>query len=277
MNYDVKSQALPEIHAGGFDGPLDLLCFLIEKNKVNIYDIPIAEITDQYIELIESMTKLDLEIASEFLLMASTLLIIKSRMLLPSKQMGQDDVIDPREELVLKILEYRRCKSLADDLKTKHNEYGDCVFKLPEPLSALGISIAYNREVYDRSLFMEATRELSERNRVRFYDVSSRIAGLLKREKISIKDKMRVIWDKLTGRAKVFFNEIFPSVSTSRAERIVGFLALLELLKTDLFKVEQNDPFDVISIKRIGKSVAEEESLFDKLFSRKKSEETDYR
>ncbi len=277
MDEGVRIQNLPEIKTGGFEGPLDLLCFLIEKNKINIYDIPVAEITDQYIEYLNAMTELDLDLTSEFLVMASTLLIIKSRMLLPIKQTDQEELTDPREELVLKILEYRRCRSLAENLRQRNGEFGECVFKLPEPLTALGISRAYIPEVFDRSMFFEAARMLSERNRIRFYDVSARIAGLLKREKVSIRDKMRVIWDRLSGKAKVFFNEIFPSTAANRSERIVGFLALLELLRTDLLRVEQSSPFDVIAIRRKSKDSCDEEKLFQKLFSAKKNEEIDYR
>ena len=277
MYDDIRTQSVPDVRAGGFEGPLDLLCFLIEKNKVNIYDIPIAEITDQYINYISSMDQPDIDLASEFIVMASTLLIIKSKMLLPLKQTGQEDVSDPREELVLKLLEYRRCKSLADDLRSKHVKFGNCFFKLPEPLSALGITRSYNREIFDRSLFFESARLLAERNRIRFYDVSSKMAGLLKRDKISIKDKMRLIWERLTGKAKVFFNEIFPSASATRAERIVGFLALLELLRSDLLKVEQTSPFDVISIRKKGRDNTDEDGMLDKLFSKRKNEEIEYR
>ena len=116
----------PELKISQFEGPLDLLCHLIEKNKIDIYDIPIAEITDQYISYVSSLQELNLELASDFLLMASTLLHIKSRMLLPQRQRdSRDSELDPREELVLRLLEYRGWGTLAADLKNRHEQYRD--------------------------------------------------------------------------------------------------------------------------------------------------------
>ena len=124
----------PQVRLRKFEGPLDLLFHLIEKNDIDIYDIPIADV--------DKMNSLDMEVASEFLLMAATLVHIKSRMLLPDRNVSEDSSEpDPREELVVKLLEYRRCKMLASDLKDRYRDYSKCVYRLPQTASSLGIKV----------------------------------------------------------------------------------------------------------------------------------------
>jgi segregation and condensation protein A len=267
----------PAIRTGAFEGPLDLLCYLIEKNKVSIYDIPIVDITDQYIDFIAHMTIPDMELTTEFLVMASTLLSIKSKMLLPGKASSDgDDGDDPREELVIKLLEYRRCKSLADELRHRYADYRDCAFKAPETIGSLGIEQVHPEESVSAEAFFAACKTVAERNKIRFFDVSNRILHILRRDRISLKDKMRWIWDGVVARTRVFFNELFPSDSAPRAERVVGFLALLELLKSDRLKVEQAYPFDVISIEKNPDSADDGDLVFEKHFNRQKFEEINY-
>jgi segregation and condensation protein A len=127
-----------------FEGPFDLLFYLIEKNQIDIYDIPIAEITDQYLDYLTSMQELDLEIASEFLVVAATLLHIKSRMLLPkSTQKPAEEESDPREELILKLVEYKKYKEFAKTLKDRELKWQRVHYKLPEILPQM----AYEEEL----------------------------------------------------------------------------------------------------------------------------------
>ena len=114
-----------------FEGPLDLLLHLIDKNKVNIYDIPIAQITEQYLEYIKEMKRQDLDVMSEFLVMAATLLDIKSKMLLPKEVDEEGEEIDPRAELVEKLLEYKMYKYISFDLKDRHMDAGHSLYKKP--------------------------------------------------------------------------------------------------------------------------------------------------
>ncbi|MHB8963321.1 MAG: segregation and condensation protein A [Saccharofermentanales bacterium] len=267
----------PDIRTGAFEGPLDLLCYLIEKNKVSIYDIPIIDITDQYIDFISKMNIIDMELTTEFLVMASTLLIIKSKMLLPGKQTADGaDGDDPREELVIKLLEYRRCKSLAEELRSRYSDYMNCVFKLPETIGSLGIEQVYAGETFSPDSFFSACKVVADRNKIRFFDVSNRILHILKRDRISLKDKMKLIWEGVVSRTRVFFNELFPMDSMNRSERVVGFLALLELLKSDRLKVEQAFPFDVIYIEKNPDTAGEGDLVFEKHFNRQKFEEINY-
>lgn len=241
----------PELKISQFEGPLDLLCHLIEKNKVDIYDIPIAEITDQYLAYLAGLDEPDMDLASDFLLMAATLLHIKSRMLLPRRPMDtRDDEADPREELVLRLLEYRRCKTLAAELRKRHEQFADTLLKLPEPPGRFRLVLQTDTAQLNWDLFMEACRHLASQNRARFQDQKTRMNHILQREKISLKDKMRQIWHAIGAKWRIFFNELFPAAQTSRMERVTGFLALLELMRLNRVRVRQEEPFDVILIEK---------------------------
>ena len=125
-----------------YDGPMDLLNDLIDRNRFSIYDIPIAEITGQYLSYLQNMDELDMDLASDFLVMAATLVHIKSRMLLPdAKRGGEDEAVDPREELVLQLIEYRRCKLIAAELSERQDRYSFFLMKLPETPRSLGIDL----------------------------------------------------------------------------------------------------------------------------------------
>ena len=232
-----------------FEGPLDLLIHLIEKNKIDIANIPISQITDQYLNYLDRCQALDMEIASEFLVMAATLLHIKSRLLLPHKILGStDDAEDPREELIIKLMAYRRCKTLASDLRERYATYSACMAKPPESPGKIGISALLVPERLNRDQFYLACQRIAHQNQNRFNDLSSKITTLLRREKVSLKEKMRLILHWAIQKTRVFFNELFPSDSTSRTERVTGFLAVLELLRLGRIDARQDHPFDVIEI-----------------------------
>jgi len=239
----------PEVRLRKFEGPLDLLFHLIEKNDIDIYDIPIAEVTDQYMAYLDKMSSLDMEVASEFLLMAATLVHIKSRMLLPDRRIGEENAEeDPREELVLRLLEYRRCKMLAGDLKDRYRDYSNCMYRLPQTPASLGIEVRYAPSRLDDDALRKGIDDVCERNKIRFADIASKITHILKRDKFSIRDKIRFVWNNLKSKGKIFFHELFPVHQTDKMDRIVGFLAVLELLRGDQIVAEQDQPFDVILI-----------------------------
>ncbi|MBO4496397.1 MAG: segregation/condensation protein A [Clostridiales bacterium] len=239
----------PEVKLRKFEGPLDLLFHLIEKNDIDIYDIPIAEVTDQYMEYLDKMSSLDMEVASEFLLMAATLVHIKSRMLLPDKRINENsEEEDPRDELVVRLLEYRRCKLLAGDLKDRYRDYSKCLYRLPQTPASLGIDVEYIPAAVDDEALYSGIDTVCKRNEIRFADIAAKITHILKRDKFSIRDKIRFVWNSLRSKGKVFFHEIFPVHKVDKMDRIVGFLAVLELLRGDQIVAEQDKPFDVILI-----------------------------
>ncbi|MDD2458996.1 MAG: segregation/condensation protein A [Eubacteriales bacterium] len=232
-----------------FEGPLDLLIHLIEKNRIDIANIPITQITDQYLLYLDQCQELDMEIASEFLVMAATLLHIKSRLLLPQKILGPADTVeDPREELVIKLMAYRRCKTLASDLRERYAIHSACLAKPPESPGKIGISALLVPERLNRDQFYLACQRISHQNQNRFNDLSSKITTLLRREKVSLKEKMRLILHWAVQKTRLFFNELFPADTSSRAERVTGFLAVLELLRLGRIQAQQDHPFDVIAI-----------------------------
>jgi segregation and condensation protein A len=214
-----------------FEGPFDLLLHLIKEAKLDIYDIPIALITRQYLQYIEMMKELNLEIAGDFLVMASTLIHIKSRMLLPpDEETPLEEQEDPRLELVQKLLEYQTFKEAASTLRDREDEWKKVFSK--DPLSDEG------EELYliDVNLFdlMSAFKNLLE-------TVSPDIITITK-ETLTVKDRMSVIMEMIEGLDAMRFEEIFKG-SKTRMQLIVNFVALLELIRLGLVKVYQEKEF----------------------------------
>lgn len=248
-----ESRIRPNLKIRQFEGPLDLLFHLIEKNDIDIYDIPISDITEQYMDFLAQMEKLDMEVASEFLVMGATLVHIKSRMMLPGRKGdSEDDGEDPREELVISLLRYKRCKLLAGELKENHIKYSDCTYRLPSTAKDLDVEIIYPPQEFEASEFEKAVENVCKRNEIRFADISAKITHILRRDKLSVKERMKSVWLKITKRGKMFFHELFDKEETEKIDRIVGFLAVLELLRGNKIKAQQKKPFDVILLEEKG-------------------------
>ena len=196
----------PEIKLRQFEGPLDLLLHLIEKNDVDIYDIPISTITSQYMDYIESMQDFDMELASDFLVMGATLVSIKSRMMLPGMQaalVAGDDVVDPREELVISLMRYKRCRVFASDLKERRDKFDGARFRYASTAKQLGITIEPAPQTFSVEEFNDAVATINDRNQMRFTDITSKITHILKRDKRSVKERIKSIWRSITGKGKI--------------------------------------------------------------------------
>ena len=220
-----------------FEGPLDLLMHLIEKDKIDIYDIPIAEITEQYIAYLSAMAEFDMEVASEFLVMAATLLQIKSRMLLPKPAPEEaEDEADPRAMLVEMLIEYRRIKKCAAKLLELKENAARYVYRKPLAEGKINRSIAqYKAADLVKSLLalLAAGQEAT---------------AYIERQEFSVQEKMAEIVSLLKRRLNgVEFKEVF-SRTGSRSEKIAGFLALLELLKLNVITITQTEAFAPIYI-----------------------------
>ncbi|MCQ2465956.1 MAG: segregation/condensation protein A [Clostridia bacterium] len=247
----------PDLKIRHFEGPLDLLFHLIEKNDIDIYDIPISEVTAQYMEHLDKMQKLDMEVASDFIVMAATLVHIKSRMLIPNNRFDDTtDEEDPREELVISLLRYKRAKFLAGELKTRHSEFSNCYYRVPSTAKSLDIEFEAPPQEFDPKMFDEAVDAVCKRNEIRFADISSKITHILKRDKLSVRERMKSVWNSITKRGKMFFHELFAGKKVDKIDRIVGFLAVLELLRSDKICAEQKKPFDVILLEEKRKGEA---------------------
>ena len=240
----------PEIKLRQFEGPLDLLLHLIEKNDVDIYDIPISTITSQYMDYIESMKEFDMELASDFLVMGATLVSIKSRMMLPGMQaaLGSgEDVVDPREELVISLMRYKRCRIFASDLKERRDKFDGARFRYASTAKSLGITIAPAEQAFSIEEFNEAVAIINERNDSRFTDITAKIKHILRKDKMSVKERIKSIWRSITGKGKILFSSLFGK-KAEKMDKVVSFLAVLELVRDNKINVEQDRNFGEISI-----------------------------
>ncbi len=236
-----------KIKIDNFEGPFDLLFHLIEKNQFSIYDIPINIITDQYMEYLFAMQELDLEVTSEFLVMAATLLHIKSRMLLPSKKEEQQEEEDPREELVMRLLEYRKFKDVSNVLRQREKEWSTVYYKLPE-------IIQFTKKEETLELIPDELKRIYEellgRNRRKINPNVSGMNRIIQHEKVSMKSKMREIIRELLKKSQIRFLEFFSLKKRSSTDVITGFMAVLELAKLKKIRINQKKQFDEIYIQR---------------------------
>jgi segregation and condensation protein A len=235
------------IHLRVFEGPLDLLLHLIREAKIDIYDIPIAEVTAQYLEMLSLMESLDLEVAGEFLVMAATLMEIKSRMLLPRPPKplaDEDEGEDPRSELVQRLLEYEQYKQAAEQFRALE-ELGRRRFTREiEPETEGSVPL---EELRADDLLRALHRMLAS-----FAEAGPPIASL-QRERISLRLLMRELWGRLQDSAEpLSFRALFPGETRpSRLEVIVTFLAVLELLRLGRIFVRQPHPLaDLVLVRR---------------------------
>lgn len=234
-----------------FEGPLDLLLHLIDKNKIDIYDIPIADITDQYMEYLHAMEEEDLGIMSEFLVMAATLLDIKCRMLLPKEVNEEGEEDDPRAELVEKLLEYKTYKYMSYELKDRMEDAFGIYYKKPtvpkevlqyqEPVDPrellAGLTLEKLNEIYKQVL----RRQENKRDPVR----SS--FGTIEKEEVSVSDKLLQLRDYARSHRSFRFRDLLMAQS-SRVQVVVTFLSILELIKMGHIHVEQESLFDDIRV-----------------------------
>lgn len=233
-----------------FEGPLDLLLQLIKTSEIDIYNIPIADITEQYIQYINSMEELDLNIASEFLVMAATLLEIKSRMLLPKKQtlVGEELVeIDPRQELVERLLEYRKYKEFAEQLKGLEST-NVLYFKNPEVIDDIEDNDFFFNNISIENLMVAFKRVVDIHERKR--NTRGVIPKDINYDEYKIEDKMDEIMEIL-GISGFMKFELFFEAASEIIEIVVIFLAMLELIKQKKIKVEQQYNFGEIQIRQV--------------------------
>ena len=235
-----------------FEGPLDLLLHLIDKNKIDIYDIPIVEITNQYMEYIKAMEKEDLNVMSEFLVMAATLLDIKCKMLLPKEVNEDGEEEDPRQELVEQLLEYKMYKYMSYELKDRELESERVMYKTPTIPQEV---MEYEQPVNLDELLEDLT--LQKLNRI-FKDVMKRQVdkidpvrskfGKIEKEEVTVSDKLVFVTDYAREHKKFSFRTLLTKQS-SKTQIVVTFLALLQLMKEGVLYIEpQEQPFDDIRI-----------------------------
>lgn len=234
-----------------FEGPLDLLLHLIDKNKVNIYDIPIVLITEQYLEYVNAMDKTDLNVVSEFLVMAATLLDIKSKMLLPAEVNEEGEAEDPRAELVEKLLEYKMYKYMAYELKDRQVDAMRSLYKastIPPEVEAYREPVDIEQLVSDVTLrkLNDIFNEIMKRQEDKVDKVRSNF-GKIEKEEVNLLEKIEYVKEYARKNGSFSFRQLLME-SASKMQVIVTFLAILELMKTSFIRVEQDYTFADIRI-----------------------------
>lgn len=234
-----------------FEGPLDLLLHLLDKNKVNIYDIPIVEITNQYMEYIAEMKRQDLNIMSEFLVMAATLIDIKSKMLLPAPETEEEEQEDPRAELVQQLLEYKMYKCMAYELRDRQMDAQRILFKEPTiPPEVAEYEEPVNMEELVSDLTLAKLngifKSIMKKQIDKIDPVRSKF-GKIEKEEVSMADKMAYLEQYCLTHGFFSFRNLLEAQST-KMEIIVTFLAILELMKMGKIFISQEYTFDDIKI-----------------------------
>lgn len=240
-----------QVKLEAFEGPLDLLLHLIEKNKVDIYDIPIVEITAQYLEYIQAMETDDMNIMSEFLVMAATLLDIKCRMLLPKEVNEEGEEEDPRAELVQKLLEYKMYKYMSYELKDRQMDAAKTWFKdktLPKEIQEYKAPIDMETLLGDADLgkLQELFKSVMRRQEDKIDPVRSTF-GQIEKDEIDMDLKTGYIEDYIKKHKTFSFRALLEK-QKSKMEIIVSFLVILEMMKLGKISIVQEDTFDDIII-----------------------------
>ncbi|HBY21342.1 MAG: hypothetical protein A2Y24_00875 [Clostridiales bacterium GWE2_32_10] len=240
MNINIKLET--------FEGPMDLLYHLIEKNKLDIKDIPIAEVTEQYMNYIANIDELDMDNVSEFMLMAATLLKIKSKMLLPK---AKDEIVeeDPREELVQRLLEYKKYKEASENLITRE-EYSRILYKVKNEIEKYVTMKKIHAEdvLVDITLddITEAFKRILKANDMKIDNRRSEFKSI-KKDLYTIEQKIDAIIERLKKVEKLRFEELFED-DAEKNEKVVTFLALLELIKLRKVTIKQDRMFGVLEV-----------------------------
>lgn len=234
-----------------FEGPLDLLLHLIDKNKVDIYDIPIVEITAQYLDYIKNMETGDMNIMSEFLVMAATLIDIKCRMLLPKEINEAGEEEDPREELVLKLLEYKMYKYMSFELKDRQLDAGRTLYRekhLPEEVANYRQPVDYEALLGDVNLnkLHELFRFMIRRQEDKIDPVRSTF-GKIEKDEVDMDMKTAYVEEYVRTHKRFSFRQLMEK-QRSKMEIIVTFLVILEMMKLGRIDIEQQDICDDIII-----------------------------
>ena len=243
MSLNVKLQV--------FEGPLNLLLHLIEKNKVDIYDIPIAMITDQYLDYIRAMKREDLNVTSEFLVMAATLLSIKSKMLLPADVNEEGEEEDPRTELVEKLIEYKMYKYMSYELKDRQFDAERVMFKaptLPQEVMDYEDPIDYEKLLseVDLSKLNRIFKSMMKRQIDKVDPIRSQF-GKIERDEVNLEEKTEYVENYIRFHKKFSFRDLLKE-QKSKMETVVTFLIILEMIKTGQIVIAQDVLFDDIMI-----------------------------
>ena len=233
------------IKINNFEGPLDLLCHLIDKNKMDIYDINISQITDQYIDYINNMEKMNLDVTSEFLVMASTLLYLKSKHLLPKTQDDEEEISE--EELIRRIIEYKKYKEITKKIKENYLEYSKRYFKMQEEIELPKQKIGTD---FDKNIIPTLYRNLIEKNKDKINENASNIEKIAIVETYSVGNTVKEMYKALIKYKKFTFNKLFSPKKRNKKEVVTAFSGLLEMSRRNKVITEQEELFGDIEVEK---------------------------
>ena len=234
-----------KVKINNFEGPLDLLCHLIDKNKMDICDIKISEITDQYISYLNEMEELNLEIASEFLVMASTLLYLKSKTLLPNVVEDEKELTE--EELLRRIIEYKKYKEITQKLKESMLRNEKRIFKNPEIIELPKQQLEQN---YNKEQISQTYKELIEKNSQKINQNAKNIEKIAITDTYTVESKVKVMFKELIRKKKFIFNKLFSLKKCNNQEVVTAFSGLLELSRRNKVITNQQELFGDITVEK---------------------------
>ena len=233
------------IKIDNFQGPLDVLLNLIEKNKMDIYDIKLDEITDQYIEFLNKAKEMNLEIASEFLSLASTLLYLKSKKLLPGKQEEEEEISE--DELIRRIIEYKKYKDVSLKLRQNFEENCGRFYKKQEVIELPKQQL---EEKYEENIIPELYQKLWQKNEEKVNENAKNIEKIAITDTYTVVSKVKEMFKELIKNKSFVFNKLFSIQKHNKQEVVTAFSGLLELSKRDKVETEQEKLFGDINVKR---------------------------
>ncbi len=228
-----------------FEGPLDLLLALIDKNKMDIYDIKISEIADQYIEFINQAEEMNLEVTSEFLIMASTLLYIKSKGLLPKQVEDEEELTE--EQLIARIIEYKKYKEITSKLKENYLEFSNRLFKMQENIELPKQKL---EKEYTKEIIPNIYNNLIEKNKIRLNQNAENIRKIAITDTYTVASKVKEMFKELLRKPKFVFNKMYTLSKCNKQEVVTAFSGLLELTRRDKVIATQEKLFGDIVVER---------------------------
>lgn len=233
------------IKLDNFEGPLDLLCHLIDKNKMDIYDIKISEIADQYIEYINELEKMNLEVTSEFLIMASALLYIKSKGLLPKQVEDEEELT--QEQLIARIIEYKKYKEITAKLRENYVQFSNRLFKAQEVIELPKQKL---EKEYTKEVIPELYNDIIERNKSRLNQNAENIKKIAISDTYTVASKVKEMFKELLKKPKFIFNKMYTLSKCNKVEVITAFSGLLELTRRDKVMATQEEIFGDIVVEK---------------------------
>ena len=233
------------IKIDNFEGPLDLLCHLIDKNKMSINDINLTEITDQYVDYINKMEEMNLEVTSEFIIMASTLIYLKSKSLLPKEVDDEEEISE--EELLRRIIEYKRYKEITKTLKEMYDKNAVRFYKAPDEIKLPKQKLERN---YDKQEIIDSYANIIRINKEKVNENADNIEKIAITDKYTVASKVKEILKQLVNKPKFVFNKVFSLQRCEKEELVTAFSGLLELSRRNKVITEQEKLFGDISVEK---------------------------